>query len=62
MKYMLHVEKSKAIPCKDHSEQDIFYTARTLSRYSQSKVDVYKSERFIAAFVNGKRVNSQASA
>ena len=62
MKYTLLTDGSKPIPCKDHSEQDVFYTARTMSKYGQSKVDVYRSEIFIAAFVNGKRVKNQKSA
>ena len=55
MNYSLHIAQSAPIACADHEIQEIFYTARTLSKYNSTKVDVYRGTQYVTSFMHGRR-------
>lgn len=55
MKYSLLLNEEKEIPCFDHCEKEVFYTALTLSDYGYCRVDVLNEQTRIATYIYGKR-------
>lgn len=56
-KYKLLVDGKQIIPCEDQMLSDILYTARTLSKYGNCQVDVYKRSKSICTFHYGKEIS-----
>ncbi|MDX1699623.1 MAG: hypothetical protein R3250_03345 [Melioribacteraceae bacterium] len=54
MNYSLLIDNKDIIPCQDHAEMDVFYTAQTLSKYGGCSVDVYRQQQLIRRYALGK--------